>query len=543
MNPPPDRPRYTPSGNLEPVPLLLMTGGLAGFALLVGYVVHAGSNLTFPGVVLGPFLAGLPVAGFVTVAVAVGRCRNPSVGAMLGVFAGLLVVVGAFQFAMAAEKGDDHFFRLDLLPAWLDEHVNDGVLWGRAGVRAGRPAVPPRDADLAFRWGVIAVGCLAATVFPAAAGYLTAGAPFAEEHGRWLKAWTARLTRDSGQVVADVLASGSAEQLRGTLVPIPPGEKVDPAVGFALLTVEYLPGEAAAPVYASVGIMIPTGKKQTVTPKWLVNRWELTPAEAAAVADALPVPDAAFRTAKPGTRPGERASTLLAARVLPLPDQDVRQILSPRAVKVATAIGLAPLALGLGLAGAAGGVAGACWDDLEPVEAAAVIAGGVLSLLAALAWIVLYADWLPSRYYLARARRVIADRPDPIVRPDDPDAIFVQVVPRKNWGRIMMENADDVGLLLLDSARGVLLYEGDRERWLIPRESVVSYELEAFDVGPTDPNAGPAFWLVVLRANVGGEVWEAPIAPRPVHFHKHTPASRREQAEELRDRIVAALDL
>jgi hypothetical protein len=101
----------------------------------------------------------------------------------------------------------------------------------------------------------------------------------------------------------------------------------------------------------------------------------------------------------------------------------------------------------------------------------------------------------------------------------------------------MLENAEEVGFMRLDEARGVILFEGDRERWAIPRESVVACELEAFDIGPADPVAGPAFWLVVLKVNADGRVWEVPLAPRPVTLVKLTPTTRRLDAEHLRKLI------
>jgi hypothetical protein len=111
------------------------------------------------------------------------------------------------------------------------------------------------------------------------------------------------------------------------------------------------------------------------------------------------------------------------------------------------------------------------------------------------------------------------------------------MIPRKNWGRVMLENAEELGFMRLDETRGFILFEGDRERWMIPRESVVSYDLEAFDIGPTDPNAGPAFWLVVLKVNVDGRVWEAPLAMRPISLSRGTPTTRRLDNERLRNRI------
>jgi hypothetical protein len=537
MNRPPDRQRYRPGGGLDPIPFLVLVVLTAGAAILAAYVVQISSPLTFPGAVVGPLVASLPLAGVVAIAVRVGKCRNPWVGALLGVFAGAIVHLGAFQFALAAAKGDDHILRIDRLPAWLDEHVHNTDLWNpKFKALRGAAPWPVRPEELAFRWGVLAFGLFTGAVFPATAGWIMGAKPFSEAHGRWLKAWPVRLTHRSGAAVAEALCANSPEALRAAINALPPGTQANPEEGFTNLVVEYLPGEADAPVYLSAAVMT-VAKGHAPWPKWLFSRWELTPEEAAALADGLLIPNAAFDAQRAKTRPGERVSTAIGARIVSLPDQDAGLILSSGNLWLATFVGFIPLIFGLTLAGAAAAVAAVYYDDLGLPEFIAVIVGGVLSLVASLAWLALYADYLPARYLHAQACRIIAQRPDPYVLPDDPGAFFVQMIPRKNWGRIMLENAEEVGFMRLDETRGVILYEGDRERWAIPRESVVSYELEAFDIGPSDPNIGPAFWLVVLKVNADGRVWEVPLAPRPVTLVKLTPTTRRLDAERLQKLI------
>jgi hypothetical protein len=539
MKRPPDRQKYAPSGRLEAAPFVVLCAITIGVALLGAFVVHLTCTLTFPSAIFGPLLAGMPLAGVVAIAVRVGRCRSPWAGAALGVFAGLFLYFGAFQFGLAAARGNDHFPRVDLLPAYLDNHVRDSDLW------EGRPApfrrrAQPRTEELVFRWSILAAGCVVSLLVPTLVGWSVGGKPFNEEHGRWLKAWPVRVTRRSGEAVAEAVYWRDAERLRESIKPLPPGEKHDPAEGFAHLLIEYLPGEAGAPVYLSVNVVGP-GKSPSGLPRWIVSRWELDPDEAAAVADVLPIPNSAFGTRREGTLPGDRVRTAIGAKVIELPDQDAGLVLSSGNLWVATVIGLAPLVLGICGGVAAGLVGTIYYDDLGEVEFGAVVAAGVISVVASLAWMTLYGDYLPARYFLGQARRVIAQRPDPFVHADDPDAFFIQRIPRANWGRVMLENADEVGLMLLDAARGVILYEGDRQRWAIPRESVVGCELEAFDIGPSDPNVGPAFWLVVLRVNVDGRVWEVPLAPRPVTLSKQTPTTRRRDAEALQARVRRVL--
>jgi hypothetical protein len=538
MNRPPDRHRYAPSGALDPLPFLVCAALTGAVAVLAGYVVYASTPLTFAGALLGPLVAGIPLSGFVAIAVRVGKCRNPAVGAALGFSAGVLILVGAFQFSLAAAKGNDHFFRVDLLPGYVNEHVHDSDAWNPPF--AGQPRPPATTEQLAFRWAVLAFGCLTGCVAPVVIGWLMAAKPFSEARRCWFKGWTIRLTRESGAAVAEAISTGQPDALRDAVKVIPPGEKLDPEKGFAHLYVEYLPGEADEPVFASLAVMTAAKGK----PPWaqtVFKQWQLTPEEAAALAAAVPIPNAAFGANREGTLPGDRVATPIGVRVVPLPDQDAGLILSSGNLWVATAAGFLPLILGIVVATTAGIAAWQKADDLEPVELGAVIALGVAALVASLAWMTLYADYLPARVLHARARRVVAQRPDAFVYPDDPEAFFVQRIPRQNWARIMLENADELGFMRLDEDRGVILFEGDRERWMIPRESVVSIDLDAFDIGPSDPNVGPAFWLVVLKVNADGRVWECPLAMRVVTLKKATPTTRRREAEDFQSSIRRVL--
>jgi hypothetical protein len=148
----------------------------------------------------------------------------------------------------------------------------------------------------------------------------------------------------------------------------------------------------------------------------------------------------------------------------------------------------------------------------------------------------------PARCYLRWLRERIDTRPDAIVAADDPDAFFVQIIPRENWRISMGENASDVGLLRVDYKRKELRYEGDLERWTVPAESVMSIRLELF----TPPAGLPLLnehTVAMLAVDLGDrDVWETPLAAHPVHFELWTPGKRRRGAELLEDVIGHLID-
>ena len=61
----------------------------------------------------------------------------------------------------------------------------------------------------------------------------------------------------------------------------------------------------------------------------------------------------------------------------------------------------------------------------------------------------------------------------------------------------MLETASDVGFLRLDSARGLLLFEGDKERYWVPAGAILSCEVEQ-----VEPPSGMTYGRCHGRARV-----------------------------------------
>jgi hypothetical protein len=145
--------------------------------------------------------------------------------------------------------------------------------------------------------------------------------------------------------------------------------------------------------------------------------------------------------------------------------------------------------------------------------------------------------FFPARCYLRWLRERIDRRPDAIVPAADPDAFFVQIIPRENWTVAMGENAGDVGLLRIDPTRRELRYEGDLERWTVPAECVRSFRVRSF-TPPSGMAALNKYTVLMLVVELpDGDTWETPLACHPIHFEFWTPAKRRRGAELLRDCI------
>jgi hypothetical protein len=141
---------------------------------------------------------------------------------------------------------------------------------------------------------------------------------------------------------------------------------------------------------------------------------------------------------------------------------------------------------------------------------------------------------IPARCYLRWLRERIDRRADAIVKTDDPDAFFVQIIPRENWSVTMGENAGDVGLLRVDPNRRELRYEGDVERWTVPAECIRSFRTKSFSPGGGVAMVGKYTVVLLVVEAPDGDEWETPLAAHPIHLEFWTPAKRRQRAELLR---------
>ena len=179
------------------------------------------------------------------------------------------------------------------------------------------------------------------------------------------------------------------------------------------------------------------------------------------------------------------------------------------------------------------------WNLPRP-QAIEVFAGGaVLTGLTAVQGI-LFPGMFSGRYIRWVAGQTIRRRRDAIVQPGA-DSLFVEIIPRANWNRMMLENATDIGFLKVDVPGREIRFEGDKERYRIAAAALKSCELEKSLLTSTARPNAPGFWLVVIRAFSESGIWEAPVAPRLNTSVLFSTKLRKRAAEALQSKIKALL--
>jgi hypothetical protein len=260
----------------------------------------------------------------------------------------------------------------------------------------------------------------------------------------------------------------------------------------------------------------------------------------------------------PGWQPGQDepasapptfvATPTASARVEALGEAQAGQIRTASRRNFAMALEaiplLVPLLAFLGMIGYAGYRIAAARGPISALDLAVGLGG--LVLLSGGVWFAgRFGALVPALYLRGAARSVVELRPDALFNPADPDAVFVSVVPRANWGKLMLNQVTDVGFLKVDRASRCLLFEGDTQRWRIPAQSLASVAVESYvPLGKTEgppPREGEPhqerFYMTVIRARVGDDEWEAPVSTAAVDWRPRNNSLREANALAIRDRV------
>lgn len=190
-----------------------------------------------------------------------------------------------------------------------------------------------------------------------------------------------------------------------------------------------------------------------------------------------------------------------------VPQAYAGRVLTPAAVAIRNVLGLSPLIVLVGPIAASFFVMhGADWkpDTTTLAVACGIVLVGVGAFVA-----LMIGDWRPgTAFVLGQLRRHVRERPDALVSPDELGVVAVEVIPRCNWNRAMLENATDIGFLKLDPEARELRFEGDRERYRIPADRLGPCSVEAICGRGAD-----AVYGVVVQADVGGRYRDLPLNP------------------------------
>ncbi|MEZ6043253.1 MAG: hypothetical protein R3C20_22380 [Planctomycetaceae bacterium] len=141
--------------------------------------------------------------------------------------------------------------------------------------------------------------------------------------------------------------------------------------------------------------------------------------------------------------------------------------------------------------------------ELDTLSVALWIGGGFGCLVVPFVLVAAWGDHLPNLWIRSLMRIRLRHRPDAIIDSEDTESHYIDIVPRKNWGKVMLMSNSDSGFLKITS--DALLYEGDAERWQVPLLSLMGCQVEKVSRNPGAPDTdeGAFSYYLVLQANPG----------------------------------------
>lgn len=203
-------------------------------------------------------------------------------------------------------------------------------------------------------------------------------------------------------------------------------------------------------------------------------------------------------------------------------------------------VGLAPVAIALLGAIAAGIYVVVMWKSLSIVEKSAIGGGALVAVIAGFAHLILIGQFHANRIVIAAARKALRTRGNSLFSVGDDSLVPVEVFDRTAWTTTILKELD-FGFLQVDRARGALRFEGKHQRWEIPVTALSTCRIEEVRVG-SEANENPEKrYYVVIASTRDGEPWEAGMTPTRTDFGSDGSMQRHERAQRLLNEIGAAV--
>ena len=529
----PNRKYYVPSGQVNwakflPFVLLALVGSIVGAWLLAFLFRH---GFYFVGII--PVLFGLGTAGLTILAVKQAHCRSRLIGAALGIVTGLILHLGYYYFDACHSIGLG-LLPVRIVPSYIHFRLQNDVLRDTHSSDEKPESVRPHPERIYINSVIFLIELGIIVGMAGAAGFRRASKPYCERCQKWMSREITRFDPLKTDALVQALKNSSTP----ALLPIFASPEF-PSVPNASFAFDVCPSlKAGHPVECAAFFSI---KQIHQNPKGVnldafdSSKGKLLVHFAHANAEELPLMAARFPflaahkgslapnlVVPPPPAPAIDSKTAPCVDTKPLPPEFSGRVLTRRNILIGNALSISILIGcfgGIGLA-ALGGIT--AFPDHPPAGGVSAVTKtfGILLMAIGLPLFCICAflgvtnvGFFSNRWLRNVTRRELKRRPANLVDPDAPDARFVEVVPKLNWGKMMLETASDVGFLTLDKPRGLVLFEGDKECYRIPVQAIVSCAMEIFVQGEGTHGA-TRYYYVVIRANHPTQFWEAPIRIR-----------------------------
>lgn len=485
-------------------------------------------------ILIVPAGAALCLGGMLILAVARGHCRRQWVAGLTGLCAGLFLYLGYFYLGMIHDFGLEAARHPESLPAYIRlrmmvEQTHD--INAPSGDDQTKTSAPD---PIFMNWGRFGVELLLVLAITTGAALRRSRKAYCDNCRRWMSREATQFEPGQSAELMEALRIQSARSLAALSAAAPYATipNLTAAVDFCSSLKE---GKAlGCPAYLSVKNIVAAPKGAALDPfdqskgKLLVRSMQLNGDEIAALAPRFKAFEtitgrASISTLAASSEPSDSAEDRSAtyADIAPLSEEYSGKVMTRKNVIVGSLFvfgmiigmfgGLLLMVWGVFMAFPDHPPACGVAPGAKELGIASIILGGACFCVV-LAMVFIDSSYFGNRYLRNVLQRELARRISVLVDVHDPDALFVECVPKLNWGKMMLDNASDVGLIVVDRQKHEIRFEGDKERWRIPAAAIQYCELEVFI--QQQGHYKSKIYYVVLRASHRAGFWEAPIRPR-----------------------------
>jgi hypothetical protein len=529
-----ERPRYTSGFGVSwlRLPILLLA---APAAAAVAWLLHFLFVHGFYLIMVVPLFAALALAGIMFGLVAAAHCRNRWLAGLVGLLAGLTAYLGYYQLCLNDFAPPDAQWRVDVLPRFIEARIRTDV-----AIDVGRGDNAGQKKPFVFMNVVTFVmELLFVAIAPAAAAVGRAGRAYSPEAGRWLAQEMRLLPGGFGPQVRLALEDGSLAEFVASAPP--PGH---PQLGSRII-LEYVAAPGVSPLDHPVYLTVTRGSTGRTRigagPLGKVLRQvALEPAEVFALRPLFPQLNRLLGGEEPAARELPGIATAIAAevaRITPVPEPYRQRVRTRHYSLLVNLLDLTPVVFFLGGAGLAGWGA---WlaSEGDVALGCLLVALGIGPFIWGIYTGLFCMSVASNRWIERRLRSEVGQRPDPLVDPRDPDALYVSLIPRESFAQVRWTLSSDVLLLKVDAASRRVLMEGDIDRYEIPAAAIAECEPQCF-FAPMDPHQATQLWMARLMVQTPEGQRELLLSVAHTKWTPATNSVRRRNADDLCRRIDA----
>ncbi len=225
----------------------------------------------------------------------------------------------------------------------------------------------------------------------------------------------------------------------------------------------------------------------------------------------------------------------------PIPSEEPKLRTTPGMV-VAALIGAGPLLIGLlGMIGT-WIYLGMYWGQLIVRQRWMIGGGGVAGFVFSFLFLLFIGQFIEKAMLIRMAQQLLRTRLHPLVDAEDDDVYAVSIYRREIWSKVASW-ADDFGFLQVNRRKRAIVFEGDKERWIIPLTALTAVRMEEADVGKEGADSSEIRYFVVLGTSRDGEPWEIGLIHARTQWGHDGATARRERMGVLFDELRTAVSL